>query len=368
MGSSSSLIAPNRLSLPRRIRPAVQSRLLPWLDDARITHTRLNVRHFRESPSESSLYLPVKRFLEKLGFEVKGEVCGCDLVALREGEPPVVVIGELKLAFTLDLVLQAVDRSAACDEIWLAVRASRQGRGRERDPRVRKLCRLLGLGLLSVSASGKVEVLVEPVPWRPRRDARRRSRIVDEHRRRQGDPAVGGATLRGKPTSVPRLEVLSEVEIGRLATYEGPTWLDEAIIGNLQVQKELPGFPAELRQALADRGRWLAARGLADASGSNEVAPKHEMMRSLRQRETAHLAETLSRQLNALHVPHEPGSRSSGVYECAITTPTGKLAVIRSADTFTLAPWKPALEPLRGRAVLGLVGPSRVRRIRTSMR
>jgi len=134
---------------------------------------------------ESSLYLPVKRFLEKLGYEVKGEVCGCDLVAVGEGEPPVVVIGELKLAFTLDLVLQAIDRTAACDEVWLAVRASRRGRGRERDPRVRKLCRFLGLGLISVSASGRVEVLVEPVPWRPRRDARRRSRIVEEHRRRR---------------------------------------------------------------------------------------------------------------------------------------------------------------------------------------
>ena len=143
---------------------------------------------------ESSLYLPVKRFLERLGFEVKGEVRGCDLVALREGEPPTVVIGELKLTFTLDLVLQAVDRTAACDEIWLAVRASRRGRGRESDPRVRKLCRLLGLGLLAVSATGKVEVLVEPVPWRPRRDGKRRSRIVDEHRRRQGDPAAGGST------------------------------------------------------------------------------------------------------------------------------------------------------------------------------
>jgi hypothetical protein len=143
---------------------------------------------------ESSLYLPVKRFLEKLGFEVKGEVCGCDLVALDCNEPAAVVVGELKLSFTLDLVLQAVDRSVACDEIWLAVRASRRGRGRENDPRVRKLCRLLGLGLLSVSARGNVEVLVEPVPWRPRRDPKRRSRIIEEHRRRQGDPATGGST------------------------------------------------------------------------------------------------------------------------------------------------------------------------------
>jgi hypothetical protein len=84
------------------------------------------------------------------------------------------------------------------------------------------------------------------------------------------------------------------------------------------------------------------------------------MMRSLRQRETAHVAATLARQLNAIHVPHEPGSRVSGVYERAITTPTGKLAVIRREDTFTLVPWKPALEPLRGRVVMGLIGPSRV--------
>lgn len=76
------------------------------------------------------------------------------------------------------------------------MRASRRGRGREGDPRVKKLCRLLGLGLLAVFASGKVEVLVEPVPWRPRRDAKRRSRIVDEHRRRRGDPTSGGSTRR----------------------------------------------------------------------------------------------------------------------------------------------------------------------------
>jgi hypothetical protein len=145
---------------------------------------------------ETALYLPVKRFLEGFGFEVKGEVCGCDLVAVRKGEPTAVVIGELKLTFTLDLVLQAVERMAACDEVWLAIRASRRGRGRECDRRVKKLCRLLGVGLLAVTATGKVEVIVEPVPWRPRRDAKRRSRIVDEHRRRRGDPAAGGSTRR----------------------------------------------------------------------------------------------------------------------------------------------------------------------------
>src|SRR6478735_9259561 len=140
---------------------------------------------------ETALYVPVKRFLEDLGFDVKGEICGCDLLALRADEPPLVVIGELKLGFNLELVLQGINRASACDEIWLAVRASARA-GRERDPRVRKLCRLLGFGLLGVSTSGRVELLVEPAPWRPRRDAKRRSRLLDEHRRRLGDPVLGG--------------------------------------------------------------------------------------------------------------------------------------------------------------------------------
>jgi hypothetical protein len=84
------------------------------------------------------------------------------------------------------------------------------------------------------------------------------------------------------------------------------------------------------------------------------------MMRNLRQAETERLVRDLSGHLNATFIPTDPGKRISGVYERAIMTPTGKLAVIRRQDTFTLAPWKPALEPLRGRAVMGLIGPNRV--------
>jgi hypothetical protein len=144
--------------------------------------------------AESSLYLPVKRYLEKLGFQVKGEICGCDLVALRGNDLPIVVVGELKLSFNLELLLQGIDRTPASDEIWLAVRSSARGKGRERDPRVRKLCRLLGFGLLGVSGAGHVELLVEPGPWRPRRDAKRRSQLVEEHQRRRGDPVLGGSS------------------------------------------------------------------------------------------------------------------------------------------------------------------------------
>jgi len=107
---------------------------------------------------ETALYLPVKRFLEKLGFTVKGEVGGCDLVALSGDDPPVVVIGELKLSFNLELILQAVDRAGAADEVWLAARLSARGKGRESDARYRNLCRRLGFGMLAVTNTGDVDL------------------------------------------------------------------------------------------------------------------------------------------------------------------------------------------------------------------
>lgn len=146
---------------------------------------------------ETSLYLPVKRFLESLGYSVKGEIGNCDLLALREDEPSVVVICELKLTFNLELVLQGVDRMSVGDEIWLAAQLSIRGKGRESDPRFRNLCRRLGFGLLGVTRTGGVEVLISPAAATPRKDPRKRSRLVEEHKRRRGDPAIGGG--RGKP-------------------------------------------------------------------------------------------------------------------------------------------------------------------------
>ncbi|NLS16553.1 hypothetical protein HGP16_08260 [Rhizobium sp. P40RR-XXII] len=143
---------------------------------------------------ETALYLPIKSFLEAAGYAVKGEIGGCDLVGLSEGELPVVVICELKLSFNLELILQAVDRAAASDEVWIAARVSAKGKGREGDRRFRDLCRRLGFGMLTVSDGDLVDIVVSPVSPMPRKNTRRRSRLVEEHRRRKGDPALGGST------------------------------------------------------------------------------------------------------------------------------------------------------------------------------
>jgi type IV secretory pathway VirD2 relaxase len=166
--------------------------------------------------------------------------------------------------------------------------------------------------------------------------------------------------LEGKPRSTPRLTVLSPVELERLSSYDGPTWLDRALMARERIATAPVGFGGELDQALADRRRWLIEQRLAELGPSGQLVPKPQMNTILQQREQVRLANTLSRQLNAAYLPHEPGLRVSGVYERAIMTPTGKVAIIRREDTFTLAPWKPGLEPLRGRPVTGLVGPARV--------
>lgn len=144
--------------------------------------------------SETQLYRPVKAFFEGLGFEVKGEIAGCDLVATKSDAPEYVVVCELKLSFTLELVLQAVERAALADEVWLAAPRSKTRRGRSLDPRFRQLCRRLGFGVLVVSAAGMVEVIVSPDAPTPRRNVKRRSLVLTEHRRRVGDPTPGGSS------------------------------------------------------------------------------------------------------------------------------------------------------------------------------
>jgi len=138
--------------------------------------------------TEVELYAPVKALLEGQGYTVKGEIVGCDVVAVRGDEPPVIV--ELKRTFGLALVLQGIERLALSDAVYLAV-----GAWPRRPASVRKLCRRLGLGLIVVDR-GRASVVVDPLPYRPRRSRARTARLLDEHRRRLGDPTAGGSVRR----------------------------------------------------------------------------------------------------------------------------------------------------------------------------
>ncbi len=138
---------------------------------------------------ESDLYPALKSYLEAQGYEVKAEIGACDIMALRGDEPPVVV--EMKLTFSLALVMQGVARQALFDDVYLAVPVS-GARGwalRYRD--IITLCRRLGLGLLAVKGAA-VEAHLDPGPYAPRKNTRRAGALLKEFAKRVGDPNTGG--------------------------------------------------------------------------------------------------------------------------------------------------------------------------------
>ncbi|MFS0837119.1 DUF2161 family putative PD-(D/E)XK-type phosphodiesterase [Paenibacillus sp. 1P03SA] len=154
--------------------------------------------------SETELYGPVKAYWEKLGYDVRGEVRHCDLVAVLEGEPPVVV--ELKRSLTVPLLIQGLRRQDVTQRVYIAIELPAKGRVPHRMTwaDIRKLCGRLGLGLITVqfykTRKPAVEVVCEPpdpggeAPVRKTTVRKRAAeRVLGEFRERSADYNVGGS-------------------------------------------------------------------------------------------------------------------------------------------------------------------------------
>ena len=143
---------------------------------------------------ESDLYGPVRGYLEGLGYEVKGEVKGCDVTAMRDGE---LIVVELKRGFTLELVYQAIDRQRVADGVYVALPLPKRGYMSPHVKDMQSLCRRLELGLIFVGfTSGgvpQVDVAVHPKEAAvPRQNRKRRLAVIREHEARTGSVNTGG--------------------------------------------------------------------------------------------------------------------------------------------------------------------------------
>lgn len=180
---------------------------------------------------EADLYAPVKAFLKAQGYEVKAEIGECDVFAVRDPDPPVVV--ELKLTFSLELVQQGVARQSMFDDVYLAVPDRRGAGWKKRYRDTLRLCRRLGLGLLAVtpagpdSPNGLVKAHLDPGPYTPRRRGERAGRLLREFVRREGDPNVGGTSGTPRVTAY-RQDAMRCV---RLLHAQGPTRAAEVAHG-----------------------------------------------------------------------------------------------------------------------------------------
>lgn len=148
---------------------------------------------------EQDLYPPIKALLERQGYTVKGEVGAADIVAVRDGDEPVIV--ELKLRFTLSVFHQAITRLKVTDQVYIGV-CKPKGRSARRALKDNlALCRRLGLGLITVRSDGAVEVQCDPGPYSPRKNKAKAARLLREFDRLEGDPNAGGATRHGIVTA-----------------------------------------------------------------------------------------------------------------------------------------------------------------------
>ncbi|RBW58900.1 DUF2161 domain-containing phosphodiesterase [Ruegeria sp. A3M17] len=148
---------------------------------------------------EQDLYPPIKALFERQGYTVKGEVGAADIVAVRDGDEPVIV--ELKLRFSLALFHQAITRLRVTDQVYIGVCKPKGRTARRALKDNLALCRRLGLGLITVRADGAVEVQCDPGPYAPRKNKAKAARLLREFDRLEGDPNAGGATRHGIVTA-----------------------------------------------------------------------------------------------------------------------------------------------------------------------
>jgi hypothetical protein len=151
---------------------------------------------------ETELYKPIKAYFEAQGYEVKSEIMHCDLIAIHPDSGETVIV-EMKKTFNLALLLQGVDRLRLNAHVILAVERNRKKSGahNQRFGDLAELCRMLGIGLMTVTfyktKSPVVELLCQPgdPPVRGQRRIRQ-TRLLNEFRERSGDYNTGGSSGR----------------------------------------------------------------------------------------------------------------------------------------------------------------------------
>ncbi|WP_160723665.1 DUF2161 domain-containing phosphodiesterase [Bacillus sp. USDA818B3_A] len=146
---------------------------------------------------EMDLYKPIQTFFVNEGFEVYGEVRDCDIVAVK-GEELVVI--ELKLTLSVDLLIQAAKRQRITNQVYIAIPKPKQRLNSRRWADKCHLIRRLELGLIvvsSLSSRAKAEVLFHPSSFDRRRSMGqsklRRQAVLKEINGRSADFNLGGS-------------------------------------------------------------------------------------------------------------------------------------------------------------------------------
>jgi len=147
---------------------------------------------------ESDLYVVLESYYRDLGYQVKGEVCGCDLVALKEEkEEEQLIIIELKKSFNVKLLYQAVRRLAITDQVYVAFFKPEAGQKMSFWTMVKSLCRRLNVGAIVIDPiqdAASIRFLAEPSDFKARKSTAMKRKLMKEFMGREVSENTGGVS------------------------------------------------------------------------------------------------------------------------------------------------------------------------------
>jgi type IV secretory pathway VirD2 relaxase len=169
------------------------------------------------------------------------------------------------------------------------------------------------------------------------------------------------STLRSQSKS--RLQLLSHWTLEDQVQADGATWLDKRLVKSDPETDLAPtGFGNDVRQALAQRQRWLVAQELAEdisAEDATSVRLKPGLLETLRNRDLNRAATVLAKDTGMDVEIARNGDEVSGTLLKKLDLVSGRFAVIDQSQSrglgLTIAPWSPALETARNRQISGVM-------------
>ncbi|ODU60154.1 MAG: type VI secretion protein [Comamonadaceae bacterium SCN 68-20] len=190
--------------------------------------------------------------------------------------------------------------------------------------------------LEALRRAGIVERMAEGL-WKVPADLSERGRQYDTQR-------LGGVAV----------EIKSHLPIERQTRVIGATWLDQQLIGGGRGLIDL-GFGREVKEALQKRADFLAEQGLAERRGQRVILARN-LLGTLRNRELAQAAKDIAVETGLEHRPLADGQRVAGIYRRSVMLASGRYAMLDDGMGFSLAPWRPVIERLRGQQIAAIVG------------
>jgi type IV secretory pathway VirD2 relaxase len=150
-----------------------------------------------------------------------------------------------------------------------------------------------------------------------------------------------------------RLRIQSYLSFEILAEADGVTWLDKELLAKTPTPMADQGFGVEAKTALNRRRQWLISQGLGQLDDQGLFQPKPKLFDTLSRREYDHATRAFSNEHGLVHYSPLEGEQISGTFSNSVNLASGKYAFVQKSHEFTLVPWRPDMEPMRGKEITG---------------